>query len=158
MTKIKEAALDFLAARRVAVTGVSHAPQGHGSNAVYTRLKERGYDVFAVNPNADEVEGDPTYPTVAAIPGGVDAIVIGTVPKHALSTMREAVDLGITRVWMHRSFGGGSVSDEATAYGREHGVTVIDGGCPLMFGPTADTGHKIMCAMMRLSGKVPRTV
>lgn len=158
MTKIKEAALDFLAARRVAVTGVSHAPQGHGSNAVYTRLKERGYDVFAVNPNADEVEGDPTYPTVAAIPGGVDAIVIGTAPKHALSTMREAVDLGITRVWMHRSFGGGSVSGEATAYGREHGVTVIDGGCPLMFGPTADTGHKIMCAMMRLSGKVPRTV
>jgi hypothetical protein len=45
---------------------------------------------------------------------------------------------------MHRGPGPGSVSEEAATYGREHGVTVIDGGCPCMFDPTADTGHKIM--------------
>jgi hypothetical protein len=72
--------------------------------------------------------------------------------------MQEAVALGMTKVWMYRAFGGGSVSAEATAYGRAHGVTVIDGGCPLMFGPTADTGHKVMCALMKLTGAVPRTV
>ncbi len=158
MPKTKDAALDFLAVQRIAVTGVSHAPQGHGSNAVYQRLKQRGYQVVAVNPNAVEVEGDATYPSLAAIPGGVEAVVIGTRPEHALATMQEAVALGITKVWMHRSFGGGSVSAEAAAYGRDHGVTVIDGGCPLMFGPTADTGHKVMCWLMKLTGAVPRTV
>ncbi len=158
MTRIAEAARDFLASQRIAVTGVSHAPQGHGSNAVYQRLKERGYAVFAVNPNAPEIEGDPTYPSLGAIPDGVQAVVIGTRPEHALATMQEAVRLGITKVWMHRAFGAGSVSPGATAYGRAHGVTVIDGGCPLMFGPTADGGHKVMCAMLKLTGAVPRRV
>jgi hypothetical protein len=45
---------------------------------------------------------------------------------------------------MHRGPGPGSVSEPAAAYGREHGLTVIAGGCPCMFGKTADTGHKIM--------------
>jgi len=72
--------------------------------------------------------------------------------------MREVVDLGIPMVWMHRAFGAGSVSAAATAYGREHGVTVIDGGCPLMFAENADRGHKFMCRLLRLTGAVPRTV
>jgi predicted CoA-binding protein len=58
MQGTKEAASAFLANRRVAVTGVSRNPKGHGSNLVYQRLRERGYEVFAVNPNAHEVEGD----------------------------------------------------------------------------------------------------
>ena len=158
MIPIAEAAQDFLDQKRIAVTGVSRNPEGHGSNAVYQRLRERGYQVFAVNPNADTVEGDPSYPSLAAIPDGVDAVVIGTSPQHADASMREAVDLGIRRVWMHRSFGGGSVSATATAYGREHGVTVIDGGCPLMFGAASDGGHRFMCRMMKITGKVPRRV
>lgn len=150
MTQTKDAALDFLTAKRVAVTGVSRAPQGHGSNAVYNRLKERGYEVFAVNPNAEQVEGDATYPTLAAIPGGVEAVVIGTRPEHAMNTMREAAHLGISTVWMHRSFGAGSVSAEATAYGRAHGITVIDGGCPLMFGRRhRSQGHVLVDAAHR---------
>jgi predicted CoA-binding protein len=60
---IKQAASEFLANERIAVTGVSREPKGHGSNIVYQRLRERGYTVFAVNPNADEVEGDPSYNT-----------------------------------------------------------------------------------------------
>ena len=67
-----------------------------------------------------------------------------TRPARAEATMRECADLGVTRVWMHRGPGAGSVSDAATRLGREHGITVIDGGCPLMFGPTADLGHRIM--------------
>jgi hypothetical protein len=59
---------------------------------------------------------------------------------------------------MHRSFGSGSVCDGATTYGREHGMTVIDGGCPLMFDPTADVGHKLMKLVLTGTGKVPRTV
>jgi hypothetical protein len=69
VTKIKRAAEEFLAHKRVAVTGVSREPKDHGSNIVYRRLRERGYDVFAVNPNADEVEGDRCYPTWARSPG-----------------------------------------------------------------------------------------
>jgi uncharacterized protein len=158
MSTIKEAAADFLACRRIAVTGVSREPKDHGGNIVFTRLKERGYDVYAVNPNTDTVEGVRAYPDLTSIPGGVEAVVIATRPEHAEATVREACNLGMTKVWMHRSFGGGSVSDAATEFGRTHGMVVIDGGCPLMFGPTADGGHKVMCAMLKLTGKVPRRV
>jgi uncharacterized protein len=158
MQTIKEAATEFLAAKRVAVTGVSRDPGGHGSNVVYRRLRERGYEVFAVNPNAEEVEGDRCYPDLRSIPGGVDAVVIATRPERAEQTMRECNDLGIEHVWMHRGPGPGSVSATAADYGREHGITVIDGGCPCMFGPTADGGHKVMRALFTLTGNVPRKV
>lgn len=158
MPSIKEAATEFLAHKRVAVTGVSRDPKGHGSNFVYRRLRERGYEVFAVNPNADEVEGDPCYHDLKTIPGGVQAVVIGTRSEIAEDTMRECVDLGINRVWMHRSFGPGSVSEAAAGYGRSHGITVIDGGCPLMFEPTGDAGHKVMRLVCRLTGTVPKRV
>jgi uncharacterized protein len=156
MQSVKEAASAFLSSRRVAVTGVSRTSQTHGSNNVYKRLRERGYEVFAVNPNADEVEGDPCYQDLKSIPGGVQAVVIGTRPEIAEDTMRECADLGITQVWMHRGPGTGSVSEAATRYGRERGITVIDGGCPCMFGPTADFGHKLMRFVY--SGHVPKNV
>lgn len=158
MMPIKQAAEEFLAGKRIAVTGVSHAPKGHGSNAVYGWLKKHGYEVYAVNPNAESVDGDPTYPNLTAITGGVDGVVIGTRPEHALDTMREAAELGLTRVWMHRAMGGGSVSDEATEYGRAHGITVIDGGCPLMFAEGGDKGHRVMCKVLTWTKKVPREV
>lgn len=156
--KTKDAAADFLAQRRIAVTGVSRTPGSHGGNVVYTRLRERGYEVFAVNPHAETVEGDPAYPDLRAIPGSVDAVVVATSPAHADATVREAVDLGVSRIWMHRSVDAGSVSDDATRYGREHGATVIDGGCPLMYGQASDGAHRVMCRVFTLFGRVPRTV
>lgn len=156
MQSIDEAAAAFLASKRVAVTGVSRTPKTHGSNNVYRRLRERGYQVFAVNPNTDQVEGDRCYRDLASIPGGVQAVVIGTRPEIAEDTMRECAELGIKHVWMHRGPGAGSVSATATGYGRQHGITVIDGGCPLMFGPTADLGHKIM--RLVYAGHVPKQV
>jgi hypothetical protein len=157
MPSIREAAGEFLAHKRIAVTGVSRKPQGHGSNAVYQRLRQQGYEVFAINPNADQVEGDRCYHDLGSIPGGVEAVVIGTRPELAEDTMRECADLGIKHVWMHRGPGRGSVSDAATDYGRKHAITVIDGGCPLMFEPTADPGHKMMRFIFTMTGKVPRT-
>ena len=72
--------------------------------------------------------------------------------------MAECAELGIKHVWMHRGPGQGSVSPSAAAYGREHGITVIDGGCPLMFEPTADFAHKCMKAVFTLTRKIPKQV
>ena len=155
---IKEAATEFLVKRRIAVTGVSRNPKGQGSNTVYQRLRARGYQVFAVNPNAEMVEGDPCFHDLRSIPEEVEAVVIGTRPDLADATVRECVELGIGHVWMHRGVGPGSVSESAAAYGREHGVKVIDGGCPLMFDPTADIAHKCMKPILTLTGTVPREV
>jgi len=156
MTAIKDAAAAFLGHKRIAVTGVSRSPGNHGGNVVYNRLRDRGYDVFPVNPKAEEVEGDAAYADLRSIPGGIEAVVIATRPEYADATMRECVELGIEHVWMHRGSGIGSVSASAAEYGRQHGITVIDGGCPLMFAPTADIGHRIL--RLVYAGNVPREV
>ena len=154
-----EAAEEFLSATRIAVTGVSRSPASHGANVVYRRLRDRGFTVFAVNPNAGEVEGDSCYPSLMEVPGKVEAVVVGTAPEHASETVKQCIDLGIAMVWMHRPPAGpGSVSAAAVELGRSHGVTVIDGGCPCMFGPTADPGHRVMRAIGSVTGSVPRRV
>lgn len=156
--KTAAAAQQFLACRRIAVTGVSRHPNGHGSNAVYRRLRDHGYEVFAVNPAADAVESDTCYPSLSAIPGGVEAVVIATSPEHAEPTMQECAELGVRLVWMHRAVSAGSVSADAARLGRARGITVIDGGCPLMYEPVSDGFHRAMCRALTLVGKVPKAV
>lgn len=155
MPTVKEAAEEFLSSRRVAVTGVSRQAASHGGNVVYKRLRERGYDVFPVNPNATEVEGDRAFPDLASIPDGVEAVVIATRPEAAQDTIEQCLALGIDKVWMHRGMGAGSCSEDAARAGREGGMLVIDGGCPLMFGPTADPLHKVMRFFQSLGKGAP---
>jgi predicted CoA-binding protein len=158
MRPVADVANEFLSQKRFAVTGVSRTPASHGGNVVYQRLRDRGYQVFAVNPNADTVEGDTCYHDLKSIPDGVDVVIIATRPEHAEGTIREAAQLGIKRIWMHRLFGAGSCSPEAARVGREQGMTVIEGGCPLMFGATSDGGHKMLKMFGTWMGKVPRRV
>lgn len=155
MSGLEEAVRDFLDQRRIAVAGVSRSGR-EAANAVYRKLKEAGYEVFAVNPAADEVEGDVCYPNLAAISAEVDGVVVATHPDVTSDVARECVDLGISRVWMHRSFGRGSVSDDAVEYGRAHGITVIPGGCPMMHVDPVDVGHKCIRWVLRATGRMPR--
>jgi hypothetical protein len=157
MSTLREAAEEFLAQRRIAVAGVSR-DTGQAANLVYRRLRGAGYEVFAVNPNADVVEGAHSYDSVGSIPGGVDGVVVVTTPQDAVSVVGDCVRAGVPRVWLHRGIGPGSLSEDAVASCREHGVSVIAGACPNMFGATADFGHRCMRAMLSLGGRIPRTV
>ena len=159
MTALEQAANEFLDQKRIAVAGVSRNPgAGEAANVVYRRLRERGYSVFAVNPNADTVEGDRCYHDLKSIDGGVDGVVVATTPAVAERVVTDCAELGIERVWLHGSFGTGSRSDRAASYGREHGVRVINGGCPCMFGKTADFPHRCMRRILGLTGGLPKEV
>ena len=158
MATLKEAANEFLAQKRIAVAGVSRTDSGHGANVVYKGLRKAGYEVFAVNPNAEQVDGDRCYHDLKSIPGGVDAVVVGTAAQDSAGVVQECAELNVRRVWLHRSFGGGSVSDEAADVGRQNGITVIAGACPMMFLPRADIGHRCMRWVLGLTGSLPKEV
>ncbi len=155
MPTLKDAVADFLAQKRIAVAGVSRR-SNQAANMVYRTLRDRDYETFAVNPITDEVEGDACYPDLKSIPGGVDAVLIATTPRVAVSIVRDCANLGISRVWLHRSFGQGSVSDEAAEYCRSHDITVIAGGCPKMFVEGADLAHRCMRLAVGLTGGLPK--
>jgi len=155
MTTLAQKAELFLGQSRIAVAGVSRT-KSDAANLIYRRLKARGYQVVPVNPNASQVEGDACSPRLAAITGGVSAVVIVTRPQIAEEIVRQCPGAGVRHVWMHRSLvhGGSSVSDEAVEFCETHGINVIPGGCPLMFGRTADVGHRCMRWIMRVSGRL----
>jgi len=148
---------DFLAQKRIAVAGVSRNNNHHpAGNLIYRRLKNTGHDVFAVNPNMPKFDGDRCYPDLQSIPGGVDGVVIVTRPETTDRLVRDCVQAGIKRVWMHQSAAkGSSVSPKAVEYCREHKISVIPGACPNMYIPGADLGHKFMGWMMKMTGGLP---
>jgi hypothetical protein len=155
MPTLKEAVDDFLAQERIAVVGVSR-DSAQAANVVYRGLRKANYRVFAVNPHAQEVEGDVCYPDLKSIPDGVAAAVIATPSDITEAVVRECAEQGVSRVWMHRSFGNGSVSDAGAAHCRERGISVIAGACPMMFLPGTDVGHRCMRWMLKLTGGLPR--
>ncbi len=155
MVEIPESVSAFLGAKRIAVAGVSRH-RGRAANAIYRKLKGCGYEVFPINPKAPEVEGVPSYADVAAIPGPVDGVVIATHPEVAVEVVRQCGERGVGRVWFHRSFGKGSVSEEAIRECEALGVDCIVGGCPLMFCEPVDVGHKCMRWWLQRRGRVPR--
>jgi predicted CoA-binding protein len=152
--KTPESVAEFLRGKRVAVAGVSRQV-GQAANAVYRKLRDSGYEVVPVNPNASEAEGATCYPNLASIPGGIDRVVIATHPRVSLEVVRECGELGVTQVWFHRSFGQGSVSGEAAEACQAKGIRCIVGGCPLMYCEPVDFGHRCMRWWFRRRGRVP---
>jgi predicted CoA-binding protein len=153
MGRTPEFVSTFLSGRRFAVAGVSRDPR-QPANHIYRRLRDAGYEVAATNPVAQEVEGDVCYPNLAAVPGTLDGVVIATPPTVTGEVVRACAERGVKRVWMHRSFGEGSVSEEAVAWAREHGMDVIVGGCPMMFCEPVDLGHRCMAWFLGVRGRI----
>jgi predicted CoA-binding protein len=154
---LREAADEFLAQRRIAVAGVSRDSK-QPANLIYRRLRDHGYEVYPVNPNAEEAEGDRCYPTVSAVPAQLDGVVVVTPADASPGVVHDCAAAGVTRVWLHRGLGPGSTSEAAVAACREHGISVIPGGCPNMFRPVSDPAHRMMKGMLQATGKVPRKV
>ena len=153
MSEIPSNIAAFLAGKRLAVAGVSRQSSA-AANAIYRKLRSAGYEVLPVNPNATEVEGVRCYPTVTSIPGAIDGVVIATHPRAALGVVQHCAEKGVGQVWFHRSFGTGSVSDEAVKECRARGIACIVGGCPLMY-VEPDVAHRCVRWVLSLSGKAP---
>jgi predicted CoA-binding protein len=155
MAPIPASVAEFLKVKRIAVAGVSRGSTS-AANPVYRKLRDSGYEAIPVNPNAAQVEGITCYPDLASIPGQLDGVMIATHPDVSIDIVRQAAARGVARVWMHRAFGQGSVSDAAVRECEQLGIACIAGGCPLMFVEPVDFGHKCMRWWFARKGRVPR--
>ena len=155
MVKTPESVVTFLSGRRIAVAGVSRNPS-QAANAVFRKLRGAGYEVFPINPKASHVEGAESYSDIGSVLGHLDGVVIATSPDISIQIVRQCRDHGVRRVWFHRSFGTGSVSEEAVRDCDAHGIDCIVGGCPLMFCEPVDFGHRCMRWWLQRQDRVPR--
>jgi predicted CoA-binding protein len=154
MNKVPPSVADFLSGKRIIVAGVSRSGSAP-ANAIFRRLRDCGHEVIPVNPNAAHVEGQDCYPDVGSVPGPVDGVVVATHPSIAAEIARAALERGVRHIWFHRSFGSGSVAPEALQACRDRGVEPIEGGCPLMYCPPVDLGHRFIRWWLGKRRRVP---
>ncbi len=149
---------DFLAQKKIAVVGVSDQRET-GCNLAYRKFKSEGYQVYAINPRLTQYESDPCYPDLKALPEKPDGVFILANPQVTETIVRQCVELGIPRVWMHCMMGTKpglaanmtSVSQPAVQLCREHNIAVIPGSCPNQF-LKPDFGHALMRVLWRACG------
>jgi predicted CoA-binding protein len=163
MSNIEPLVAEFLAQKRIAVAGVSRGGKAT-ANFIYTKLKDAGYEALAVNPSTGEIDGAPCYPDLTSIPGTVDGVVIATRASRSAEIVRQCIEAGVPRVWMHCSLGSThrasikwaakftSVSEEAVKLCRENGIAVITGACPMMYVEPVDPAHAIIKRLIGLFG------
>lgn len=155
MSELQARIEDFLAQKHIAVAGV-RSTKDDAANLIYRKLRETGRTVYAINPNAQSVEGDPCYPDLASTPQPPTAVMIVTRPEVTDALIKQCAELGIQRVWVHNSFMGNSLSPETVALCKAHNIKLIPGLCPMMFVEKADFFHKAAHWFTSVTGKLPQ--
>ncbi len=154
MSPVPEAVEAFLSGKRIVVAGVSRDPH-QPANAIFHKFHDAGYEVMAVNPYAQEIEGFHCYPNLAAVPGQVDGVMAVTHSKAAVDIVRQCADRGVRTIWFHKALGEGSVSAEAMKECETRGIRYIANGCPLMYVQPVDPGHKFLRWVLKWFRGVP---
>lgn len=82
-----------------AVVGANEDREKFG-NKIYRRLKTRGYEVYAVNPMNETIEGDKCYKDLSSLPKVPEVIDMVVSPKRGIPILEEAAKLGIQFIWL----------------------------------------------------------
>lgn len=118
---------EFVAQRRFAIVGATNNPQKYGYH-IFKNLRNRGYEVYPVNPRLTELEGVRCYPSLADIPIKVDVVDFVVPPKVTEQILVECKRLGLNRIWLQP----GSESETALAFCRDNNLKVVHGVCVIL--------------------------
>ena len=126
MSKVNKEEKILKTCRVVAVVGLSPKPD-RPSYGVANYLKENGYKIIPVNPNAREVLGEVCYPDLVSIPEPVDVVDIFRRSEEVVSIVEEAIKIEAKAVWMQE----GVINEEAAARAKRAGLLVVMDRCIL---------------------------
>lgn len=110
-----------------AVVGASKDPEKYG-HRVYKDLREAGYEVYPVNPSAEEILGDKCYPGLEKLPKKPDVVDVVVPPKVTEEIVKTCKRLGVTKVWMQP----GSESETAIRFCDDNGIDVVHSVCVMV--------------------------
>ncbi|MEM6749253.1 MAG: CoA-binding protein [Planctomycetota bacterium] len=122
MNDMQDRIQDFLDGQPFAVVGASPRRHKYG-NKVLRAYAQHGRPVFPVNPREAEIEGLTAYPDLAALPETPHGVSFITPPAATEAVVDQALELGITRLWMQP----GAEHPGAVERARAAGANVIAG-------------------------------
>jgi len=146
---MNEAIERFVQSQQIAVVGASSSLRKF-SGTVGPTLRERGFQIFAVNPNREAINNEKCYKDLKELPPTVESALFVLPSQFAEETLNEASADGIRRIWFQQ---GGDYSKAATL-ATQSGIETIVGKCILMYAPPV-TGfhafHKFVAKLFRLA-------
>jgi uncharacterized protein len=142
---------EFLTQKKLAVIGVSRDAK-QLANTAYRLLKECGYSVYPVNPNAEQVEGDRCFPNISSLPEKVDGVLVMLPPEITMKVLPEIVEAGIKHVWLQQY----TDSPQAIQFCKDHNISVVYGVCIMMFTEPLEFPHRIHRWMKKVTGTLPK--
>jgi predicted CoA-binding protein len=114
----------LLQTKTIAVVGVSPKPW-RDSGTIANHLQARGYRIFPVNPNYDEVNGSRCYPNLHSIPEPVDLVNIFRRSEEVMPVVEEAIAIGAKTIWMQLEV----INEDAAKKAEEAGLDVVMDYC-----------------------------
>lgn len=150
--KTTQTAIDaFLAPRRLAIAGVSRDPKKFGFIA-FKELREKGFEVLPINPNAETIDGIKCYPSVASLPEGVESLLLVTPRNQTAGVIREALEKKIPHLWIQQM----AESKEALKLAENTSVNLIYKECILMHTLPVKSIHRFHRAIKGFFGLLPK--
>jgi predicted CoA-binding protein len=150
--KVTKASIDsFLATRKIAIAGVSRDPKKFG-HIVFKQLKDKGFEVYPINPEVDNIAGTPCFRSVSALPLSVHSLVVITPKKQTRAVVAEAISKGIDNIWIQQM----SDTPEAIELVKAHPINLIAKECILMHTDPVTGIHKFHRSIMKLFGLYPK--
>ena len=144
---------DFLAPRKMAMAGVSRNPKKFGG-AIFKELKENGFDLYPINPKAEEIQGVKCFKTVNDLPADVEHLFIVT-PKYETELVAHAaVKKRMKMVWIQRQ----SDTPEAVKTIEGAGIPLIHKKCIMMFANPVKSVHGFHRFLVKTFGGYPKLV
>lgn len=142
---------EFVAQKTIALAGASRSGKKFG-NSLLKELTAKGYTVYPVHPDAQEIDGYSCVSSIGELPERVGGLVLAVKPAESEKLVREAYAAGITRVWLQQ----GAQSDDAVKFCRDNGMDVIAGECLLMFAEPVQSVHSFHRFLWKIFGKLPQ--
>lgn len=116
---------EILDYEHVAVVGCSATP-GKDAHEIPKYLREHGYDVIPVNPNAEEIFGRGTYDSLSAVDEQVDLVDVFRPSEEVAGIVDEAIERDdVKAVWTQL----GIRDDDAAARAEDAGLRVVQDRC-----------------------------
>ena len=103
-----------------AVIGASDDPKKFGYRT-YNKLKERGYDVYPVNPVREKVCGDTCYKDIASLPQKPEVLNMVVPPEAGMEVVEEAAKMGVKNIWLQP----GSQNEKLLQLIKEKGINCV---------------------------------
>ena len=124
---MQELVKEFMSQKKFAVVGATDNSQKYG-NQIVKNLKNRGYEVYPVNPRLKELEGLSCYSGLTDIPIKVDVVDFVVPPKATEEILKQCKELGLSRIWLQP----GSESETAIAYCHDNNLRVVHSVCVML--------------------------